>query len=463
MKKIIVLLMVQSLLSGCGLILLASLSDSSERTYDNPNTAEVSFKQSTVECNEADCPTFAGGLYNLKADKLSVGACSLTLIGPDRVLTNAHCIPDDINHEGATCRGRILINFPKSEGFAAERIECQSVEKIASNSYKVDEPDWAILKLRRVTNRPAAVMNQNGIPDHSDITLYKINFDLYASTPSVGRVRKTQCKGNTNHMDSEESVGPMSALMNLSHCDVKMISGNSGSGYFNSKKQLVGIHSWGLHVLDSDKDWAKRRRAKYPNIKQNVGGGTNLACIPVRNKELPETCSYDTYNYFKLADVYKILRQEKATKEVWTSNAANVFQANQTDNPNIEFTENPLEMVKGLTAEFSGQHEALRKYVFEKIIETRFPSFPKCVSQSSTHGIDVSMLVSQSSSTIDQITFYETQESEIEQVEFPFVEVNSNNLYIYKFPVDSLVYSERLALGWSPYEDVKLTLPSCGN
>lgn len=461
MKKIVFLLLVQNLLSGCGLILLNNAKNKSERTYDDRTTAEKAFSQSTVECNESDCPPYAGGLYTISETRYSVGACSMTLIGPDRVLTNSHCIPDDISYKGAGCRGRILVNFPKTDSYDAERIDCHSIENLVIDGPRVEEPDWAIIKLMNSSTRPSAQMNLRGIPDHSDLTLYKIDFDLYADTPSVGYVTKTGCKGNTNLMSSGDSAGPVSALVSLSHCDVKMISGNSGSGYFNSQSQLVGLHSFGIHVEDSDESWAVNLRLKYPKIKQNTGGGTNLACIPVHpGWNPPPECQYDTDYYFRLARLYSKLSEEEANGILWENLAVQAIQKNEGRSNYVEYAEDVSNQMDRFDVNFSGEFGALRKGVFEKLIKVRFPALPSCIKSGVGRELELSILESVPGFHVDPDTFYRTRSTTLGDLSVDISNQGAGFLQV-TFQASAFESDVRSALGWSLSQEISLKTPIC--
>ena len=156
------------------------------RLYDNEFQAKKIFLQSSIVCPKGDCPSFVGGLYNISPGKMSgyrVGGCSTSLIAPDQVLTNAHCIPEDIAQIGNDCGNRIRIVFPKTSQHPLETLNCLKILNKSPLSEKAESPDWAILKLDRASKRTPLILNHNGIQSMEPVTLHKINFRFNDLSP----------------------------------------------------------------------------------------------------------------------------------------------------------------------------------------------------------------------------------------------------------------------------------------
>ncbi len=268
--------------------------------FDDELHARRIFSQSVVDCPTGDCPGFVGGLYNISLNKTTkqydVSACSASLIGPDQILTNAHCVPEDISRIGDLCQGHIRVVFPKTDTHPLETFACQKILNISPVPENPENPDWVILKLDRVSVREPLAFDHSGIQTMEPVTLYKINFKFNDLSPARGTVIKTHCLINTHHAQATHFIGSVSALFNISDCTEKLIVGNSGSAVINKEGKLIGLFSFIAPLLTN--------LPHHFNQERDVGGGTNGACIPFGNHKIPESCKFDETEYHSLAIRY---------------------------------------------------------------------------------------------------------------------------------------------------------------
>ena len=54
-----------------------------------------------------------------------MGLCTSFLIGNSLLVTNSHCLPEDLKATGTSCAGRIWANFPASGSYPAS---CRAAE-----------------------------------------------------------------------------------------------------------------------------------------------------------------------------------------------------------------------------------------------------------------------------------------------------------------------------------------------
>jgi hypothetical protein len=182
-----------------------------------------------VVCEKADeCPEWVAGLAH------DHGVCSSFLVAPNIIGTNLHCIPEDLRHEKASCKDRIVVSFPKTAHHSEETIDCEEMVHVSPPiSDKFLTPDFAFFRLKEKTTRDYLEISQAGIADGALITLYKVD------PGEVGIVRKVQCPAVQNSLFNPYFQQDKSPLVSLIPCPV--IKGNSGSALVGADGKAHGI------------------------------------------------------------------------------------------------------------------------------------------------------------------------------------------------------------------------------
>ena len=347
------------------------------RFYEEFRAKKI-FSQSIVTCPTGDCPSFVGGLYIMSFDKLKgykVGGCSASLIGSDQVLSNAHCIPENISRVGGSCQGHIRIVFPKTDEYPPEVFGCQKILNASLMPKKPGNPDWVILKLDKPSVRKLMAFDLNGIQSMEPVTLYKINFNMNNLSPSRGTVVRANCFANTNHILSTHFLGPVSPFFDISDCNQRLIPGNSGSAVLNKEGKFIGIFSFISSKstnLPPDFEWAE----------ESTGGGTNGACIPFENHHIPERCEFDKKEYNSLAVRHaRWLRKNQSGQihnMVMKIHEKNILQYKSV----IKFTRlDPRAGLTGLFFNVSPPMALLKGDFISQALPLALPSFSECVHQ----------------------------------------------------------------------------------
>ncbi|MGB0453596.1 MAG: hypothetical protein ACPGJV_07755 [Bacteriovoracaceae bacterium] len=206
--------------------------------------------------------------YDKRAGKYRGGQCSSSLVGKDIILTNAHCIPDDLKlqlwTEGkANCEKRIVAHFPKFDGptpnanghykLAYDTFDCSEV-LFSSNNGLVPTGfqwprDYALIKLKTAPERPALRHDFTGFQEDEVYTTLSMDpigdnrpdlVELYGKGGSFFVKKKCVAKENTAYLNtSEYPHGPSASLF-----ECTAIQGNSGSAVIDSNKVLKGV-LWG--------------------------------------------------------------------------------------------------------------------------------------------------------------------------------------------------------------------------
>ncbi len=285
-----------------------------EAFFPNAQEAYKVFSETTLSCEEDDCPEYVGGLMyyaQLDSGYYGTGACSATLIDTDKILTNAHCVPHEIRQEGASCFDRIKFNLPANKKSPYEKLDCDRVIGFSADWGQGAQVDWAILKIKGVSARTPAPVNLSKIEPQKEIQIFKVDYNLDLIHHQRGRILKTHCKANTNHFLSRHYVGELSPLLNVSDCNHEIIKGNSGSGLFDADMKLVGVLSFGFEPDEENKSIV---RTLFSDFSPNFGGGTNLSCVPYflpASYQPSPLCEFDPRNYFQVARAYTDLVQSK--------------------------------------------------------------------------------------------------------------------------------------------------------
>ncbi len=410
-KSVFPLFLFLTAVSGCSRWQQDSGPDPHKRVFENDGALTRAFHGSTVTCDLQDCPSFLAGLYIIdfsEGEKRGLYSCSGTLIGNNRILTNAHCIPKDLQKAGASCHGRIKINLPQTAQFKMERWDCSRVVDVSVDTESSIEPDYAIIEMTGVTSRDPVVVRGEGILANAPVTLYKVDFDLYASRLSKGRVVKTACRANAEYFLSKQFTGPKSALMNVSYCSQKLREGNSGAGILNGDNELIALFSFGVFVEDSDEPWAMAIREEHPLIKQNAGGGTNLACVPEMGRFAEDfRCHFGGSDHYEslsrvahflrameadklsrpgfIAESWRFVKEQPATLQPGVpSSYVQWAPVNRVRMEDSIVEEPPMAQQSVLEQSASKQSAAEEQVqeLYHKAIRVRFPHWPVCVRPS---------------------------------------------------------------------------------
>jgi hypothetical protein len=384
MKNFLAVLSLSLVVNGCGLLDFGQPAEQgSFRPYDSEQQLLQDFQRATAVCEVADCPEQAAAVYIIKNGEdgeRGLFQCSGTLIDHSKVLTNAHCLPAAQRLAGEACQGLIRVAFPQAAGHRPESYDCLRVAAVSADHGVVTQPDWAVLELAAQTQRRPAVVNTSGVQRNSTLTLHRMNFRTLRSAPvPTGSLETMTCRGNINHIFNMDFLGPVSPLMNLSHCTRKVFTGNSGTGIFNSANELVAVFSYALPVEDNE-DQAEILE-EYPNLRQNFGGGTNLACVEYFNPQASEPdCYYGSKEQQEdLAWIYGELARLRAGDAYGpTVEALQTAVLNIDDSP-VEWVMDTALVLENLEVEDVSVGRELRRRIHVEAMQTLFPALPRCV------------------------------------------------------------------------------------
>jgi V8-like Glu-specific endopeptidase len=285
---------------------------------DDRFTSEFKFTDiingATLRCHENFCPS---GAVKLAARHGSAGTiektingevtqvpvykyswCSGFLIDKRTIVTNGHCIPDQVKYQGASCSDELAVMY--INGSRTENIRCSRILNVIHNEKK--DQDFAVFQLDRNIPVSPIKVEKRGLLDGSSVTAVVVDHgEIRRGGFSTSYIRNVECKVVYNSIVYPLGTSPFSHSYALgdranSSEDCKVISGNSGSGLFDTQsRHAVGVVS---HTVYKDK--AREIVTKLPGELEtwsisSMGLATNLACIPlpVGNRKMHEQCPID--------------------------------------------------------------------------------------------------------------------------------------------------------------------------
>ncbi|MFS4460162.1 trypsin-like serine peptidase [Bdellovibrio sp. HCB2-146] len=214
-----------------------------------------------VCANEAECPSGVALILAKKPDG-ELDRCSSFLIDSRTLVTNRHCIPEDLQDKTLSCVGRIAAVFPQTAGYAAERAECESILNIseAAQEFPTGHMDYAVIRLNRPVKRAAFPISREGLPNRIKVTTY--SFDPVHGSPVNAVLRKKSCESIQNTDLIPGYIDALSPVASFTGCQI--IRGNSGSVAVDEKGRVRAI----VHAT-----WPMDK--KYAPLSVM----TNMACV----------------------------------------------------------------------------------------------------------------------------------------------------------------------------------------
>lgn len=255
----------------------------------------------TITCRNGECNPSVGLMTAVIKDSAgwTAGQCTASLIAPDIMVTNGHCIPVDLAKAGSDCRGRLFITFAAETGHKEydQQIGCSRV-LYRHKDPNFDGSDYAYVQLERASNRPALRQSRDGFEHGKKYFINKVN--------PLRSVDNGKGKGIAGEFDREACVSMQDTavfdqpLNKQSHSqllvDCKVIPGNSGSPVLAEDGTLRGVayaflKKELLHSLHS------QNGSKIPDPTElaDLNLVSNFACLKdagdVEGRALPPACA----------------------------------------------------------------------------------------------------------------------------------------------------------------------------
>jgi V8-like Glu-specific endopeptidase len=257
--------------------------------FDTQTKLQNAIQTSRVICgeNNLNCPSNVGKLtfWFKKEEKFFLGSCSGTLVEEEYFVTNSHCIPDDLRVNDLNCSKQISIQFPQTNQHNKENLKCLKIAQVFP--YKEWEPDLAVLKIQK-----SKYLRKNTFFAKNDFS-HKQKTYSYTMNPSkrdqmLGTIVRKECQISLDNIftyHADKYAG--NVLISGSACHV--ISGNSGSGVFNERDELIAV----IHIKVENKKLTKIFKDKFINYEPltNMGFAVNIACLKELAQYAGESCN----------------------------------------------------------------------------------------------------------------------------------------------------------------------------
>lgn len=266
----------------------------------------VAAKQATARCGPVSgCPEGIA-LWTKLEPKGPPSQCTSFLVAPDLALTNHHCIPASTRNAGGDCRNLAWLHFPKTGSKPADTVSCREVVAISATSDKIDQPDWALVRLARPMDRAILPVSTAGVRDLDSLVAWSFNPDwalLALRERIAAELRPLDCRASrrTKAFKDPGSVSEYSDSLSrripLASCPAQ--KGNSGAPLL--RRGPDGI--WRIHALldrsapvNGVRDWVRSQGLELldPDLGE-FAYATNLSCVPLPGRQtLPEICGRDS-------------------------------------------------------------------------------------------------------------------------------------------------------------------------
>lgn len=239
---VVTLLLLSSFtLIGCGKSDSKPATSSARiQTFEDLEQLTRALNKQKVYCDDIqnNCPGYSAKLtfWGAKDDgNYYLGVCSGSLYQNKYIITNSHCIPEELKRAGANCSDQIKILFPQTRLYAGESSRCARVIQAFNNDQ--NQPDIAVLELERSIYRDNLTISKNNFIDNSKVYAYTMNPNPYDS--NVGNIVLKKCTLSIdNALFMSNSNQSHAAVLFGNDCNV--IGGNSGSGLLNEKGEMIG-------------------------------------------------------------------------------------------------------------------------------------------------------------------------------------------------------------------------------
>lgn len=259
-----------------------------------------------VRCGPSESCPQAVGLWVQPIPKGKMpDQCTVFLIDRDLALTNHHCIPKASRKAGAPCDGSRLY-FPKVPGRSADSASCKEVVALSSTSDRIDEPDWALVRLQHPLDRMPLAIDRSGLADLDTVRAWVAEPEWASiavrNLPSA-EIRSVDCvvsrRTNIFHDPGSRAdfTDPLSRKVPLASCPTW--KGNSGSPAL--VRRADGI--WAARaILDRSAPTQALKSAvarnSFPLLDTALGDfafATNLACLHWPDSSaVPAACRTDS-------------------------------------------------------------------------------------------------------------------------------------------------------------------------
>lgn len=204
-------------------------------SYADEKAAQFASDTFTLTCASAPCPLNVGVMMVKQGHEIST--CTFSLVGEDVALSNRHCLPAEMAHEGQACPD---VAFIFNENGQKQVVGCNSIIALPPEyqANKHVQRDFAFLRLKTKMKIQPLGLSTAGVQDQEILT-------AYTATPSSDNVHlsavidRKDCMADMNSILVPSFQSTTSPVLMLKGCTI--VHGNSGSPLIGSDSQIKGV------------------------------------------------------------------------------------------------------------------------------------------------------------------------------------------------------------------------------
>lgn len=235
--------------------------------------AAAKARNATVTCAAGSACSPSVGLLSFTTPA-EANQCTASLVAPDIIATNGHCVPEDLRKAGASCAGRMWMNFLPVNGMETQ-LECAEVLFVQKNPRGKPEEaaDYAFLRLKAASMRPFLVLSREGFADEEMLKLERVS-PVKAEGGVAGVQEVVSCRVAQHSLLAPFFVQKDAAVGLLTECTP--VYGNSGSPLRGTDGTMRGV----IHAKAGfTASYFARKGIHLADGMAPHGFATNYACL----------------------------------------------------------------------------------------------------------------------------------------------------------------------------------------
>jgi len=259
------------------------------RALEARERARAQAEKAEVRCQDAqECPDGVG-LWATATGR-SVAQCTAFLMDSIHAVTDRHCIPPDLQTEGASCKDRAWLHLPARPLDQPEVLPCDRIEILSHTDARVGDPDYAVVRLGTPSARHPLKVERGPLADLDTVEVFRVRpMDVEAALREVpvGAVARQAClvsRRTRSFADKDQAVDvldPSSRRVPLVDCPSE--GGNSGSPVVVRKADgTVVVRALLDRTVDTRyvEDWVRRNGLRLLDGRVSpISWAGSFACL----------------------------------------------------------------------------------------------------------------------------------------------------------------------------------------
>lgn len=237
--------------------------------------AAAKARNATITCAPGSECSPSVGLLSFTTPS-EANQCTASLVAPDIIATNGHCVPEDLRKAGASCAGRMWMNFLPAEGLESQ-LECAEVifvqKKVRDKAE--EDADYAFLRMKAPSARPYFQLSRGGFADEEILKFERVS-PVKVADGVAGVQDVVSCRAVQHSLLAPFFVRSEAPVGLLADC--APVYGNSGSPILGADGTIRGV----IHAKEGfTAGYLARKGIKLADGLAKHGFATNYACLEI--------------------------------------------------------------------------------------------------------------------------------------------------------------------------------------